>query len=190
MYKRHHFMLMAALGAALSAGAGAVAQAYEPATPEFPDDGKLRVKHSATGQVCEFDTAEQLDNFGKGIADHADRDSWQLVQRAIPDGVAAQTAGKHIEVDLAQLRADLAADTAAGDATNQLIANGPNPHYAGQFDGESLADAEARRAAAIVAQRPLETEQAAAPAEPAAPAEAETPAATEQPAFINTGAAA
>lgn len=95
---RMNLMLMAALGAALSVGGAAVAAA----APEFPDDGKIRVCNRVTGQVNEFDTIEQLDNFGANVEDRAD---WDLVK---PLGI-------HIEVDLNELRADLDKLNAAHD---------------------------------------------------------------------------
>lgn len=127
MYKRRNHVLMAAIGAALSGGASAIAAAY-------PDD-KLRARHVDTEQECAFDDRAQLASFMNGVADP---DKWTVygVDLAAPgadhaatfdttgatelataiaqaDAQAEQiatTGGKHIDIDLEQLRTDVAAN--------------------------------------------------------------------------------
>lgn len=89
LHHRKH-LLMAAVGALLSAGAAAVATAY-------PDDGRVHIRHAITAQECAFDDQAQLDTF---LANVEDASNWQLCSQADPAGA----------VDLEQLRAELQAD--------------------------------------------------------------------------------
>jgi hypothetical protein len=100
--RMHSIVLMAALGAMTTAG-GAVA-ASAPAETVYPDDGKIRLEHKTTGQVCEFDTREAVDNFGANVADPHD---WAL-----------------IEPTTAPAASDVASETAAaGPATGETTAD-------------------------------------------------------------------
>lgn len=150
MFKhRHHHILMAAIGAALSTGAAAVATAY-------PDD-KLRLRHVDTEQECTFDDRSQVDTFLAGVpdphswkapgaeleaiaapADTAAQHQHQVqpvdatgssdlaaaIEQANAQNAAIAGAGvKHIEVDLPQLHAQLAADKAADAAASSASAS-------------------------------------------------------------------
>lgn len=74
MYRKHNLMLMAALMGVMSVGGTAIAAST---APEFPDDGKIRVRNVETGQVCEFDTVHQAADFHNHVEG---RDSWELVK--------------------------------------------------------------------------------------------------------------
>jgi len=79
MFRKRHSMIFAAAAALMSAGGSAISIAAE--APEFPDDGKFRIKHSATEQVLEFDTEDQAANFARNATDAAD---WRPVRNGVP----------------------------------------------------------------------------------------------------------
>ena len=114
MFKhRHSYVLMSALGAALSAGASAVAGAFDR-VEEAAVTGLLRVTHAITEQVCEFNTVDEIENFLNGVAD---RHHWTRSDQ--PTAAPAEaSAGTVVDVDLGVLRDSLKADIAAEDATN------------------------------------------------------------------------
>lgn len=230
MFKRH-FVLMSALGVALSAGAAAVASAFD-ATEKFVVTGALKVTHVITDQVCDFSTLDELETY---LANVADRHNWfrhdqhttaeattagsddTAGQLAAPMGLAQivgdTTALEQIDTTAAQVEtlaaapivfdpAPQLAENAAleAQATALLNADGSpqrNPFYAGQFEGETVEQAEARRAAAAaenVAQRPDSTDTSADTSAPAVegtvsatqPAQDTAPADTAAP-DANTG---
>lgn len=101
MYKRHHFMLMSALGVALSAGAGAIAAAFDSAE-KFIVTGALKTTHTITEQVCDFDTLDQLEGF---LAEVADRHNWFRHDQpaAVLTGSSAQLVSSETAGDLTGL---------------------------------------------------------------------------------------
>lgn len=101
---RHAAILMAALSAMSTAGAAAAAPA--DAAPAFPDDGKVRLEHSATKQVCVFDDQGAADDFLAKVEGAAD---WAQIVHTKP-------INKVVEVDLKELRTQLDADNAAAAA--------------------------------------------------------------------------
>jgi uncharacterized protein YcbX len=124
MYKKHmHVLMMSALAAGFATGAVAAEPAAAPADPEFPNDGKFRVKHSDTGQVNVFETREQLATFGQNIADHADRDSWQLIRPTVLEDETAE----QLTSDTAGAPVDLVANPEDGGATAIDASSATNP---------------------------------------------------------------
>lgn len=113
MFKRNHrtSILMAAVGAMLSAGGSIVTAATAQA---FPDDGRIRLVHTTTEQLCEFDNKDQAQGFHDALPED-ERPHWRLIGVDLPQG-ADITGHRVIEVDLTQLRAGLAADAARENA--------------------------------------------------------------------------
>jgi hypothetical protein len=107
MYKRRTHFLMAAIGAALSSGAGAIAAAY-------PDD-KLRVRHVDTEQECTFDDRAQLATFLTGVSDP---DKWQ------PLGQLADVHAAPIDLTGST---ELAAAIAAADQSTAIVTTAADP---------------------------------------------------------------
>jgi hypothetical protein len=137
--KRTHFFLMTAFGAMFSAGAAAIEDEVKKAIDYV--EGKFHLAHVLTGQVCTFDDQAGAENFLAGVDD---------AQNWAPVGPAPQAPGAddvarlgetRVEVDLNQLRAAVAADTAADAAA---------------------VDAPAEPAPAPAAETPAATEQPAA----------------------------
>lgn len=176
MYKRRNHVFMAALGAALSAGAAAVATAFDQAE-KFAVTGALQVTHIITEQVCHFDTVAQLEAYLEAVAD---RHHWFRHDQAAP-GAALDASNL---VDTAGAQYDALATSTAADPTGaaQLAA--------------AIAQADAANAAASASSAvhvDLDLDQLRAgtsPAdaitvtttEPAAPAADQAAPATEQPA--------
>lgn len=104
-------MLMAALGA-MSAGAAAVASAY-------PDDGKTRLEHAGTGQVCAFDTSAAADDF---LANVDDATSWAPVTTGETIAQALEHAEDAKVEALAVPAAVLTAEPSAETVTEQPAA--------------------------------------------------------------------
>jgi hypothetical protein len=172
MYKHRTHVFMSALGAALSAGAAAVATAFDQAE-KFAVTGALKVTHIITEQVCDFDTLDQLEAYLNAVAD---RHHWFRHDQAAPG--AALDASSQVDTTasqydaLAAAPADVASTVHVNLALDQL-ATGAAP-------------ADAITATVVTPDAPI-----AAPAEPVAPVEPTEPAApaadqatpaTEQPA--------
>lgn len=107
---RMSVVLMSALGAALSAGAAAVEHAAEVILADIKSAFGLR--HAVTGQVNEFDTREAAEGF---LASATDSEHWTTADGIKP--AAPQPATPIVTVDLAELRASLAADSSVPSDT-------------------------------------------------------------------------
>jgi hypothetical protein len=162
MYKRRNHVFMAALGAALSAGAAAVATAFDQAE-KFAVTGALQVTHIITEQVCKFDTLDQLEGYLEAVAD---RHHWFRHDQA--DAGAAQSASTDPTGS-----SQLAAAIAAADQAAASTASAPDSAVHVNLALDQLATGTAPADAITV----TTTEPAAPAAEPVASSDT-----TEQPA--------
>lgn len=128
MYRRN-LILMSALESVLSAGAAAVAAVEREGVKLYDEIKSLfGLRHAVTGQVNEFHSKDDAHNFLRNV-DPDDAQHWQTASGFAPaalpasltgDGqVNAATAGStSVEVDLNQLRADVASNAGMDQAND------------------------------------------------------------------------
>lgn len=103
---RRNAILMSALSAAFAAGGAAVAAAVE-STEKFLVTGALKVTHTITEQVCDFDTLDQLENYLENVGD---RHNW--FRHDVPAASSTDSAA-----DVGQLAAPMSLAAIVGETT-------------------------------------------------------------------------